>query len=243
MFSFLSSTSVDSGGLGYIAGVLSSNEVSPRECAAASSSLSSIEFPSRLELEAHLVTLCQCCVIQTSPQIRSQILSFLNEVFTLPSTPQDNISLEELQEDVQFAVDIVVNASSFPLLELLSVPDLEPGNLFSLIGVLKALFAECSVPSTLQKAFLSIPMSVHSLCLLLQNASEPIRNEALLLLLPLSDNDISIQKMLVFEGALPLLAQIAQDELEFQSVISHDALKLIQSLLTGVPLTELSSLN
>ncbi|RCK56697.1 Intracellular protein transport protein USO1 [Candida viswanathii] len=68
------------------------------------------------------------------------------------------------------------------------------------IQLLEALAS--SRGSRTKEALLNIPTSMSTICLLLQDSNEPVRNEAILLLMALVNDNFNIQKLVAFENTL-----------------------------------------
>lgn len=86
--------------------------------------------------------------------------------------------------------------------------------------------------SRAKDCLLSIPTATSVLVSLLKDPRDPIRNEAILLLLAIVKDNFNIQKLVAFENTFDILFDIIQDEIGIRgSVLVQDCLSLINSLL------------
>ena len=70
------------------------------------------------------------------------------------------------------------------------------------------------------------------LCLLLQDSNEPVRNEAILLLMAVANDNFNIQKLVAFENTFETLFDIIAEEGGIRgSILVQDCLTLITNLL------------
>lgn len=87
-------------------------------------------------------------------------------------------------------------------------------------------------PARFKECLLNTPTSVSTLARLLEDAREPIRNEAILLLMAVCNTNYNIQKLVAFENAFDTLFSIVAEEGGVRgSVIVQDCLTLATNLL------------
>ncbi|KAI5955318.1 USO1 [Candida jiufengensis] len=83
-----------------------------------------------------------------------------------------------------------------------------------------------------KEALLNIPTSISTLCNLLNDSHEPVRNEAILLLMAVANNNFNIQKLVAFENTFETLFNIIDEEGGIRgSILVQDCLTLITNLL------------
>lgn len=86
--------------------------------------------------------------------------------------------------------------------------------------------------SRTKDCLLNIPTSMSVLCLLLQDSNEPVRNEAILLLMAVANDNFNIQKLVAFENTFETLFDIIAEEGGIRgSILVQDCLTLITNLL------------
>ena len=102
------------------------------------------------------------------------------------------------------------------------------------IYTLQLLQALCTTRATRTKELImKIPTAVSKLCSALDEAYEPIRNEAILLLMAIVKDNFNIQKLVVFENTFDKLYRIIEDEGGVMgNIIVQDCLTLINNLLS-----------
>ncbi|KAJ1908683.1 Vesicle-mediated ER to Golgi transport protein, partial [Tieghemiomyces parasiticus] len=114
------------------------------------------------------------------------------------------------------------------LLDIIEEPDFYVR--FNAVQLLATLLA-CH-PTPLQEAVLVLPMGVGRLMDLLNDSREIVRNEALLLLIALTEDSADIQKILAFQGAFERLLDIVAQEGGIRGgIIVQDCLQLLHNLL------------
>ncbi|KAL7667181.1 Vesicle tethering protein [[Candida] zeylanoides] len=87
-------------------------------------------------------------------------------------------------------------------------------------------------PARFKECLLHTPTSVSTLARLLEDTREPIRNEAILLLMAVCNTNYNIQKLVAFENAFDTLFSIIAEEGGVRgSVIVQDCLTLVTNLL------------
>lgn len=98
---------------------------------------------------------------------------------------------------------------------------------------LQLMEALCATrPARTKELILEVPTAVSKLCSSLDEAYEPIRNEAVLLLMNISRDNFSIQKLVVFENTFDKLYAIIKEEGGIVgNVVVQDCLMLINNLL------------
>lgn len=98
------------------------------------------------------------------------------------------------------------------------------------IQLLESLTA--SRGSRTKETLLTIPTAMSTICLLLNDSNEPVRNEAILLLMALVNDNFNIQKLVAFENTFETLFDIIEEEGGIRgSILVQDCLTLITNLL------------
>lgn len=98
------------------------------------------------------------------------------------------------------------------------------------IQLLEALVATRGVKT--KDCLLQIPTAFYSLVLLLNDTHDPVRNEAILLLMSVVNNNFNIQKLVAFENTFDRLFEIIDEEGGIRgSILVQDCLTLITNLL------------
>ncbi|KAI5959330.1 USO1 [Candida theae] len=98
------------------------------------------------------------------------------------------------------------------------------------IQLLESLVA--SRGTRVKEALLNVPTSMSTICNLLQDIHEPVRNEAILLLMAVVNNNFNIQKLVAFENTFETLFNIIDEEGGIRgSILVQDCLTLITNLL------------
>ncbi|KAJ1654168.1 Vesicle-mediated ER to Golgi transport protein [Dispira simplex] len=101
---------------------------------------------------------------------------------------------------------------------------------FNAVQLLATL--QAALPGPLQNAILVLPMGVGRLMDLLNDRRDIIRNEALLLLIDLSEQNADIQKIVAFQGAFERLLEIIEQEGGIRGgIVVQDCLQLMHNLL------------
>ncbi|QPG73441.1 hypothetical protein FOA43_000751 [Brettanomyces nanus] len=111
---------------------------------------------------------------------------------------------------------------------------LESDDLHIRIYALQLLQALCTTrPTRTRELILKSPTAVSRLCVTLDEVYEPIRNEAILLLMSVAKDNFNIQKLVVFENTFDKLYQIITEEGGIEgNIIVQDCLSLIGNLLS-----------
>ncbi|PRT55045.1 Intracellular protein transport protein USO1 [Wickerhamiella sorbophila] len=143
-----------------------------------------------------------------------------NEVFT---GPVDDISLWLTDE---FTHD---NGNVVALLDFAQSKDM-----FTSLYAMQLLSAMvASRPDTIKQSLFSVPQGISTLVAAMESKYEMVRDEAVLLLLHLTDNHLEFQKLVAFEGAFDKLFTIIDDEGDicFGGVTVENCLSLFSNLL------------
>lgn len=115
------------------------------------------------------------------------------------------------------------------LLDLLSQPDFHVR--YSITDILCTLM-DNGKAAELQAAILSQPMSVDRICALLEDQHDALRIQALRLLLPMTDSNVELQKLIAFGGTFETaLRLVANGSSAWGDTTPLDSLRLIQHLL------------
>ncbi|RIA90587.1 General vesicular transport factor p115 [Glomus cerebriforme] len=151
------------------------------------------------------------------------ILEILN--ILCASDRQDSVT----DVGVKFTDEIVKNSSNINLfLDILQEYDFYVR--FHDIQLLSILLS--IRPDHVQECILSAPMGISRLMDLLDDRREIIRNEGLLLLISLTENNADIQKIVAFDNAFERLLEIIAEEDGLNGgIIVQDCLQLILNLL------------
>ncbi|BAE60671.1 unnamed protein product [Aspergillus oryzae RIB40] len=142
---------------------------------------------------------------ESSPEASDEIALWLSDEFT---QRQDNITA---------------------LLDLLDTRDF-----YSRLYSLQLIFQISSArPERTQECILTAPLGIPRLVSALGDAREPVRNEALLLLIALTPSSEELQKLVAFENAFDLLFTLIEKEgsLSHGSEVIEDCLSLLANLL------------
>ncbi|OGM48597.1 putative intracellular protein transport protein (UsoA) [Aspergillus bombycis] len=142
---------------------------------------------------------------ESSPEASDEIALWLSDEFT---QRQDNITA---------------------LLDLLDTRDF-----YSRLYSLQLIFQISSArPERTQECILTAPLGIPRLVSALGDAREPVRNEALLLLIALTPASEELQKLVAFENAFDLLFVLIEKEgsLSHGSEVVEDCLSLLANLL------------
>ncbi|KAJ1985767.1 Vesicle-mediated ER to Golgi transport protein [Dimargaris cristalligena] len=114
------------------------------------------------------------------------------------------------------------------LLDIIEEPDFYVR--FNAVQLLSTLLA--SHPTPLQDAILVLPLGVGRLMDLLDDHRDIVRNEALLLLVALTEDSAEIQKIVAFQGGFDRLLDIITHESGIRGgIIVQDCLQLLHNLL------------
>lgn len=146
--------------------------------------------------------------------------------------PSPSILIQNLKPD-QFSLwiadELTQDLSNLELLiEILEFDDVHT-KIYSL-QLLQALTS--TRPKRTQELFLKSPTAISKLCQVLDDPFEPIRNEAILLLMGIVRGNFNLQKLVVFENAFDRLYRIIDDEGGIQgTIVVQDCLSLITNLL------------
>ncbi|KAG5418714.1 USO1 [Candida metapsilosis] len=98
------------------------------------------------------------------------------------------------------------------------------------IQLLESLVA--SRGTRVKEALLNVPTAMSTICNLLNDVHEPVRNEAILLLMAVVNNNFNIQKLVAFENTFETLFNIIHEEGGIRgSILVQDCLTLITNLL------------
>ncbi|KAB8068453.1 p115 like vesicle tethering protein [Aspergillus leporis] len=142
---------------------------------------------------------------ESSPEASDEIALWLSDEFT---QRQDNITA---------------------LLDLLDTRDF-----YSRLYSLQLIFQISSArPERTQECILTAPLGIPRLVSALSDAREPVRNEALLLLVALTPASEELQKLVAFENAFDLVLSLIEKEgaLSHGSEVVEDCLSLLANLL------------
>lgn len=142
---------------------------------------------------------------KSSPEASDEIALWLSDEFT---QRQDNITA---------------------LLDLLDTRDF-----YSRLYSLQLIFQISSArPERTQECILTAPLGIPRLVSALSDAREPVRNEALLLLIALTPTSEELQKLVAFENAFDLIFSLIEKEgaLSHGSEVAEDCLSLLANLL------------
>lgn len=98
------------------------------------------------------------------------------------------------------------------------------------IQLLESLVSTRSV--RVKECLLNIPTGISTVVTLLSDSNDPIRNEAILLLMAIANNNFNIQKLVAFENTFDTLFDIIDEEGGIRgSILVQDCLTLILNLL------------
>ncbi|CAK45648.1 uncharacterized protein An08g06780 [Aspergillus niger] len=145
---------------------------------------------------------------ENSPEASDEIALWLSDEFTQGTQRQDNITA---------------------LLDLLDTRDF-----YSRLYSLQLMFQISSArPERTQECILTAPLGIPRLVSALGDAREPVRNEALILLIALTPASEEFQKLVAFENAFDLIFSLIETEgaLTHGSEVVEDCLSLLANLL------------
>lgn len=98
------------------------------------------------------------------------------------------------------------------------------------LQLLEALVA--ARPVRAKESLLNIPLAIPTIVSMLGDANDPIRNETILLLMALVNNNYNIQKLVAFENTFERVFEIIEEEGGFRgSILVQDCLTLLTNLL------------
>lgn len=87
-------------------------------------------------------------------------------------------------------------------------------------------------PLRAKEAVLHAPLGISSLIQVLEDTHDPVRNEAVLLLMAIANDNFNIQKLIAFENTFDRLFEIIHEEGDIRgSIVVQDCLSLIANLL------------
>lgn len=87
-------------------------------------------------------------------------------------------------------------------------------------------------PTRTKDLLLNSPLGISSLVLILDDVHEPVRNEAVLLLMAVANDNFNIQKLIAFENTFDKLFEIIHEEGDIRgSIVVQDCLTLVSNLL------------
>ncbi|GME76227.1 unnamed protein product [[Candida] boidinii] len=120
-------------------------------------------------------------------------------------------------DNIRLLIDLIINTNNF----------------YTKLYILQILQALVSTrPIRTKACMLEIPLSISTLCSLLDENMEPIRNEVILLLMGLVKDNFNIQKLVAFENTFEKLYSIITEEGGIQgTIVIQDCLSLISNLL------------
>ncbi|KAJ5490894.1 hypothetical protein N7539_002461 [Penicillium diatomitis] len=142
---------------------------------------------------------------ETSPEASDEIALWLADEFT---QRQDNITI---------------------LLDLLETRDF-----YSRLYSLQLMFQICSArPERTQECILTAPLGISRLVNVLTDNREPVRNEALILMIALTPSSEELQKLIAFENAFEIIFSLIEAEgaLTLGTEVVEDCLTLLAHLL------------
>lgn len=98
------------------------------------------------------------------------------------------------------------------------------------LQLLEALVA--TRPERAKESLINIPLAVSTIVQLLDDPNDPIRNETILLLMALVNNNFNIQKLVAFENTFERVFEIIEEEGGIRgSILVQDCLTLLTNLL------------
>lgn len=93
-------------------------------------------------------------------------------------------------------------------------------------------FLVCTRATRTKETLINIPLAVPVIVSLLNDVNDPVRNEAILVLMALVNNNFNIQKLVAFENSFDRLFEIIDEEGGIRgSILVQDCLTLITNLL------------
>ncbi|KAG7750970.1 hypothetical protein KL912_000103 [Ogataea haglerorum] len=156
----------------------------------------------------------------------SQQTRLKNGKYPSPSLVLDNVTD---QFSLWIFDELTQSVKSFDIL----VDLVEADDLHIKLYSLQLLQALCSTrPLRTKELILKSPLAISKLCQALDDPYEPIRNEAILLLMGVVKDNFHIQKLVVFENTFEKLYRIIEDEGRIEgNIVVQDCLSLIANLL------------
>ncbi|KAH3660188.1 hypothetical protein OGAPHI_007393 [Ogataea philodendri] len=145
--------------------------------------------------------------------------------------PSPSLLMENVTDQFSLWIfdELTQSVKSFDILvDLVEVNDIHI-KLYSL----QLLQALCSTrPIRTKELILKSPLAISKLCQVLDDPYEPIRNEAILLLMGVVKDNFNIQKLVVFENTFDKLYKIIEEEGGIEgNIVVQDCLSLISNLL------------
>lgn len=93
-------------------------------------------------------------------------------------------------------------------------------------------FLVCTRPTRTKEVLINIPLAISTIVSLLNDVNDPVRNEAILVLMALANNNFNIQKLVAFENTFDKLFEIIEEEGGIRgSILVQDCLTLLTNLL------------
>ncbi|KAG7939443.1 hypothetical protein KL934_000377 [Ogataea polymorpha] len=156
----------------------------------------------------------------------SQQTRLKNGKYPSPSLVLDNVTD---QFSLWIFDELTQSVKSFDIL----VDLVEADDIHIKLYSLQLLQALCSTrPLRTKELTLKSPLAISKLCQALDDPYEPIRNEAILLLMGIVKDNFHIQKLVVFENTFEKLYRIIEDEGRLEgNIVVQDCLSLIANLL------------
>ncbi|KAG7879579.1 hypothetical protein KL938_003632 [Ogataea parapolymorpha] len=156
----------------------------------------------------------------------SQQTRLKNGKYPSPSLVLDNVTD---QFSLWIFDELTQSVKSFDIL----VDLVEADDIHIKLYSLQLLQALCSTrPLRTKELTLKSPLAISKLCQALDDPYEPIRNEAILLLMGVVKDNFHIQKLVVFENTFEKLYRIIEDEGRLEgNIVVQDCLSLIANLL------------
>ncbi|KAG7831499.1 hypothetical protein KL920_001019 [Ogataea angusta] len=156
----------------------------------------------------------------------SQQTRLKNGKYPSPSLVLDNVTD---QFSLWIFDELTQSVTSFDIL----VDLVEADDIHIKLYSLQLLQALCSTrPLRTKELALKSPLAISKLCQALDDPYEPIRNEAILLLMGVVKDNFHIQKLVVFENTFEKLYRIIEDEGRLEgNIVVQDCLSLIANLL------------
>lgn len=93
-------------------------------------------------------------------------------------------------------------------------------------------FLVCTRPTRTKELLINIPLAISTIVSLLNDLNDPVRNEAILVLMALANDNFNIQKLVAFENTFDKLFEIIEEEGGIRgSILVQDCLTLLTNLL------------
>ncbi|CDK25740.1 unnamed protein product [Kuraishia capsulata CBS 1993] len=146
--------------------------------------------------------------------------------------PSPSLLMSDVTVD-QFSMWIADALTQSPDNVFLLIQILESEDFYLRLYALQLLEALCSVrPVRTKECVLKFPVGVSTIIGVLDDVNEPIRNESILLLMGLVNDNYNIQKLVAFENTFDKLYEIIDSEGGIEgSIVVQDCLSLIMNLL------------